>query len=202
MRTQLRSAAVLLAASLALTGCSSAIPAPAGSDKPSASASESAGSGASELSAMPSTGPVITGSAYTFNAPEGWSVPTQEIPNFTPDSIVADVADADGFADNMNVVKSPAGVVTADQVESAGVAELKAAGASNVTVNPRQTIAGSEAAHLSAEMSGGGVTAAMEQYYLSNDEATFVVTFSFNSTVAQADRVALAESVLASWKWS
>jgi hypothetical protein len=194
-------AAVLLTASLLLTGCS--LPAGGGSEGSSGGSTQSSEEETTpQLDAAPATGDTITGDGYSYVVPEGWGVPTQSVPGFTPDTLAADLQDADGFADNVNVVKSPVGLVGADQVESAGPKELEAAGATGVTVNDRLTIAGSESAHLTAVMSAGGTSYAIEQYYTSTADQTYIVTFSFNDTVPAAERTALAESVLVTWTWA
>ena len=178
--------AVAAATLLGLTACAAGAP-----------ATDTAG-------VAPATGELISGTGYTYSVPEGWADPG-EVPGFSPDSIAADL---DAFvpgrqlADNVNVILSPAGKVTPEQVESAGVKELEGAGATDVTVQPRVKIAGQESAHLSAALASGGTTYAAEQYYVSNGDQTYVVTFSFSPTVGAKERVALAESVLASWKFT
>ena len=62
-------------------------------------------------------------------------------------------------------------------------------------------IAGSESAHITAKFSADGVAYWVEQYYPTNAGQTYVVTFSFSETVSASDRVAVAESILASWAW-
>ena len=177
-------AALALAVSLALAGCSS----PASSDAP-------------EPSAAPATGNTITGTGYTFVVPEGWDVPTDvTLPG--ADVLAADLTDTDGFADNVNVVLSPAGEVTPEQVESLGVDELEGAGATDVAVGDRLTVAGSESAHLGAGLSSNGSDYLIEQYYVTHDGQTYVVTFSFSPTVSESDRDEVSESVLATWDWS
>jgi hypothetical protein len=191
MRLHTSLAAVGLAAALtfSLAGCFAPSPSPStGESAPPASTVD------------PATGDTISGTGYTYNAPEGWSVPPS-LPNGV-DTVSADLADADGFTDNVNVLLSPAGEVTPDQVESAGVSELEGAGATNIEVRPRITVAGSESAHLTAKLSSGGATYLFDQYYATNAGQTYVITFSFSDTESQADREALAESVLASWTWS
>jgi hypothetical protein len=191
MRLHTSLAAVGLAAALtfSLAGCFSPSPTP------------STGETAPPVSTVdPAAGDTITGTGYSFNAPEGWSAPPS-LPSGV-DTVAADLADADGFSDNVNVLLSPAGEVTAEQVESAGVAELEGVGATNIEVRPRVTVAGAESAHLTAELTSSGATYLFDQYYATNAGQTYVITFSFSDTESQADREALAESVLASWTWS
>ncbi|MFE1645979.1 hypothetical protein [Microbacterium sp. P01] len=184
-----RAAVVLLIASLALTGCASA------------SSTDSSESSAPEVTTAPASGTTITGTGYSFAVPEGWDIPEGEKPAGV-DSLAADLTDTDGFADNVNVVLSPAGEVTPEQVETQGVSELEDAGAADVTVQDRVTVAGSESAHLSASLAASGTDYQIEQYYVSQDGQTYVVTFSFSPTVGDADRTDLSESVLAGWTWS
>ncbi|QHC58904.1 hypothetical protein [Rathayibacter sp. VKM Ac-2760] len=170
-----------------LAGCSS----PAGS-----------GDDADALDAAAATGEKITGTGYAYSVPEGWGAPDTDPASMGADTLAADLADTDGFADNVNVVLSPAGEVTADQVESAGVTELETAGATDVETNDRVVVAGSESAHLSATLAASGTSYNVEQYYVTDDGQTYVVTFSFSPTVDDDDREAVAESVLASWSWA
>lgn len=185
---------VLLAASaLVLAGCSLAAPqAPdtggdTGGDVPTSDAA-------------PATGELITGDGYSYNVPDGWGLPPQDVGSGS-DTIALDLTDDDGFSDNVNVLLSPAGTITSDQVEEVGVDELEGAGATGVEVRPRVGVAGEESAHLTATFTQSGATYQIDQYYPTHDGQTYVVTFSFSETVSQADREALAESVLASWTW-
>lgn len=202
MRSPIPAAAsALLAASLLLTGCSLSTPGAATPTEQSSESGETTEQGASGIDAEPATGETITGDGYTYVVPEGWAVPEQSVAGFDPDTLAADLQDTDGFADNVNVLKSPAGLVTPDVVESAGVSELESVGATDITVNDRVTIAGSESAHLSASMTSEGTTYGVDQYYVSTDDQTYIVTFSFSDSVSAADRVATAESILVTWTW-
>lgn len=184
----IRTVAAVGIVALALAGCSSG------------ASTESPPTETSDIAAAPATGTTINGSGYSFAAPEGWSVPDDlSLPGV--DLLVADLTDADGFSDNVNVVLSPGGVITPDEIESLGVAELEGGGASDIQTHDRVMVAGSETAHISAGFPSGDVDTPIEQYYLSSDEQTYVVTFSFSPTVSEADRDALSESVLASWAW-
>jgi hypothetical protein len=66
----------------------------------------------------------------------------------------------------------------------------------------RLTVAGGETAHISAEMVSGDVTYKVHQYYLTEDDQTYVVTFSYGEDVSDEEAVDTAESILASWTWS
>ncbi|MCJ1703910.1 MULTISPECIES: hypothetical protein [unclassified Rathayibacter] len=174
-----------------LAGCSS----PAGSDSES-------GSDADTIDTAAATGDTITGDGYSYSVPEGWGTPDADPASMGADTLAADLTDTDGFADNVNVVLSPAGEVSAEQVEDAGVTELENAGATDVEANDRVVVAGAESAHLSANLSASGTSYAVEQYYVTDEGQTYVVTFSFSPTVDDDQREAVAESVLASWAWA
>ena len=67
---------------------------------------------------------------------------------------------------------------------------------------PRVTVAGSESAHLTAKVTSQGVTYLTDQYMISTDAQTYVLTFSFHATASAADRSAVTQPVLASWSWN
>lgn len=182
-----KSLPLVLVAVLGLAGCSATSPVDADPTEPGVAAA---------------TGETIAGTGYTFTVPEGWGEPEQEIEGFDPDAFAADLDDADGFSDNVNVILSPAGEVTPEQVETLGVQELESVGATDVEVGPRVTVGGSESAHLSAALASEGTEYVVDQFYVTEDGQTYVVTFSFSSTVSDAGRDEIARSVLASWSWS
>jgi hypothetical protein len=183
-RTAVALSAVLV---LALSGCAS---------------SGGGGGTAAEIDAAPATGDTISGTGYSYAVPEGWGVPEGGAASFGGDTLAADLEDDDGFSDNVNVILSPAGEVSAEQVETAGVDELKGSGGTDVQVLDRVSVAGSESAHLRASLSSSGVDYDIEQYYLTSGGQTYIVTFSFSSGLPDAQRVSTAESVLASWSWT
>lgn len=202
-RTRTASAAALtLSAALLLAGCGMSVsPDSTGSGDAGGASAAPSTSAAPEVA--PAAGETITGTGYSFSVPEGWGVPSQDVVPSQVDVFAADLTDVeDGFSDNVNVLLSPMGEITPDLVESAGVDELEASGATEVTVGDRVDVAGSESAHLSAMFEQQGVQYAIDQYYVTTDGQTFVVTFSFSPTVERAQRTEVAESVLASWTWS
>lgn len=182
----LRLGATVAVAAL-LTACSS--PADSGSD-------------ADEIDTAAAAGVQVTGDGYSYAVPEGWDIPDTDAASIGADTLAADLTDTDGFSDNVNVVLSPAGAVTPEQVEDAGVSELTGAGATDVEVQDRVRVAGTESAHLSGSLTAQGASYSIEQYYLTQDDQTYVVTFSFSPTVDDDAREDVAESVLASWAWA
>jgi hypothetical protein len=186
--------ALALATSLVLAGCFVSSPtAPSEPDPGTTKASEPA--------VAPATGETIMGTGYSFVVPEGWAVPEDVIKPKSVDTLAANLTDADGFADNVNVLQPTAGEFSPEQIESEGVAQLKTAGATDVLAGDRVTIAGSESAHLSAGLTSDHGKYVIEQFYATHAGQTYVVTFSFSPTVSAADRNSLASSVLATWSW-
>lgn len=196
-------AGAVLALAIVLTGCSSPAPAPEETEQTAPVEEQPEETAESDFSfdTAPATGIEIAGTGYTLHVPEGWQIPDAP-EGYAPDALAGDPNDTDGFADNVNVVVSPAGLLTPDEVEQGSEEELSSAGAGTVEVNDRVRVAGSETTHISTQLTEQGTTYLLEQYGVSSDEQTYVVTFSFSDTVSDADRQGLAESVLATWTWA
>ncbi len=186
MRSTLRTSALAVVVALLLTGCSA---------QPQTQEDAPAVSGIA-----PASGPVVSGDGYSFNAPEGWE---ETDPSGAPgtDVIAWDANPEGDFADNVNVVISPAGLVPLDAVEAGTVQELEAVGAENITVKDRLTLNGAELTHLAASMTVQGLTYQAEQFAINSDSQTYLITFSFRESVPESERVELAESVLVTWSF-
>lgn len=143
---------------------------------------------------------LITGDGYSYSVPAGWGVP--ENAPADADTFAMDLAASGNFANNVNVLLSPAGVVTADDVESAGLDELEDAGATDVVVHNRVTVAGSESAHITASWNSDGLEYYIHQYYPTHNNQTYIVTFSYARSVSDIDTTRITESVLTSWAWN
>lgn len=197
------SAVALLASAALLTGCVSAlIPDESSRDTAgSPGASAPADSAAVTIDESPATGEVLSGDGYSLTAPEGWTQPSADQVPAGVDVVAVDMGDTDGFSDNLNVVPSPAGLVPAALIKSSGPKEIEAAGGTVLATVDGPEVAGGPTVHLSAQMEQGGVEYLIEQYALSSDDQTYVVTFSFSSAVPESDRIAVAESVLVTWAW-
>jgi hypothetical protein len=196
MRRTPFTAALVLTSALALAACSSNSGGSGGSGDGDSAAS------VPTISAAPATGETVSGDGYSYNLPEGWAISDDPTLVGQADTLAYNPADADGFADNVNVLLTPSGEVTPDQVETQGVQEFKDSGSTDVVVDDRVTIAGSESAHLSGPLTNAGASYFIEQYYPSHDSQTYVVTFSFSDTTSEADRATVTDAVLASWQWS
>lgn len=188
--------ALALAAALGLAGCT-AEPAPSTGGEASPSASE----GTDAVEFAPASGAEVATDEYAFRLPDGWGFPDGAPDGFDPTTFAADLQDADDYPDNVNILVSPGGEVTSDQVEQTGIAELESAGATDARVLDRVTAAGSESAHLTATVGSGEVPYVIDQYYLVDAGQTYIVTFSSSVDVPQDDRDARAQSVLATWRW-
>jgi hypothetical protein len=161
------------------------------------------GSTPSATPVAPATGILIKGAGggYTFHVPVGWTVP-KDAPKADAFAISAK-ADADGVFDTVNVLPAPATTDSLDQVEQNGVSYLEEVmKATHVTVRPRVVVAGVESVHISSLRTQGSISEWDEQYSIERSGIAYTVTFAFNSSEPQAEREALAESVLASWTWS
>jgi len=199
MRFRSSLAAVGLAAGLTFTlaGCFSPSPTSPTTEESAPAATEESAPPA--ISADPATGELITGTGYSFNAPEGWGVPA-DAPS--ADAFVVAPADADGFYNTVNVLFGPTNGDSPDTVETMGTAYLESIGATDIQVRPRIAIAGTETVHFSAGRSSNGASYWSEQYIVATNGLDYTVTFVFNPAMPQADREALAESVFASWAWT
>ncbi|MDQ1218174.1 hypothetical protein [Microbacterium arborescens] len=190
-------AAALVSAALLLVACD-ARPA-GGSGEPSVSGSAPASpTPTSSASADAGPGETVRGSGYSFTVPAGWSIPEQDPTGGQVDVFVSESADADSRY--ISVVVSP-GVITAADVEADGAASLEAVGATDVSLEDRVDIAGSESAHLVATLAQDGAETVIDQYYATRDEQTFVITFASPADTSDDDRRRLAETVLSSWAW-
>lgn len=192
-----------LAVSLALAGCASSSPTnPSESAPASAQAVDRTTAPTSIAVAKPAAGITIEGKGYSFVVPQGWAVPDGTPAPEGIDTFAVDMRDTDGFADNVNVVLSPAGEVPVSVVETQGVKELENSGAKDVKVLDRLTIAESESGHLSAVFPNDQGEYLTEQFYFNHKKQTYIVTFSFSPTVVEADRKDVSSSVLATWSWT
>ncbi|SCY49054.1 hypothetical protein SAMN05216488_2017 [Microbacterium sp. LKL04] len=185
---------LVLLTGLALTGCAAPTQAP----ETSAVETPAPDTGA-EFS--PAAGDTITAEQYTLTLPDGWGFPDGAPEGFDETTFAADLTIEDGYRDNVNILVSPGGEVTSEQVEEAGVAQLEEAGASDVQALDRVTAAGSESAHLTARVEQGGTPYVIDQFYLVNAGQTYIVTFASDAEKPQAERDALAQSVLVTWQW-
>jgi hypothetical protein len=199
-----RVAALALVSTLTLAGCGGGSDSDGG-DSPSTDKTSSApSSDAPKDDVEAPDGDTITGTGYTFAVPQDWAVPEQEIPGTeATDAFAANLKDADGFSDNVNVIRlDPAPVDDLDQLEDGLSAELKRAGSKDVEVGDRTEVDGDEAVSITSVQSQNGTNYLTDQFNAIHDGVSYVITFSFSETVSAEDRQKLAASVLSSWKWT
>jgi hypothetical protein len=197
-RTSLAVAGLAAALTFTLAGCFAPSPSAPTTEESAPTTAEPA---PPAISVDPATGDLITGSGYSFNAPEDWVVPPDAPPQ--ADVYVIDATDTTGFVDTVNVLLGPAPDQTSDEIEETAVAYLEGViGATEVEVRPRVTIGGTESVHVSAKLSKSGTTYWTEQYLPIDAGTAYTTTFAFGEAVAQGDREALAESVLVTWTWA
>ncbi len=187
------SAAAVLVGGLLLAGCTGPDDGsgPTASPRPAATATIGAPSPGAEA---------VLGDGYRFTPPAGWGFPGSAPPGTDPSTLAVDLEDDDDFPDNVTVVVSP-GEITPEQVEEEGQATLADAGASDVEVRERISVAGGESAHLAATYSQDGLESAVDQFYLTNAEQTYIITFAFSTDVPREERDALTGAVLDTWRW-
>jgi len=197
LRTRFVTGSVLaLTLTLGVAGCS-LLPGNTGSGAGGSDAS----SPAATPTAAPATGDTVKGTGYSYVVPKSWEEQDKALAAST-DTIALDSKLTGDFSTNVNVVISSSGAASADLIEPRIVKELTGGGATNAKVRERLTIAGAESAHVAARLTNSGVTYNVQQYYIPHDSSTYVVTFSFATTVPDGDAIDIAESVLATWKWS
>lgn len=173
---------------------------PDGTDENGAPDSNGGGP-AAEIDAAPATGPEADLPDYSFKLPEGWEEVTDEDFGAEIDFVALDSEGAtDNFANNLNVLQSPAGDIPLEMVEESGTDELEASGASEVEVHDRVLVAGAEASHISAYMEEAGEYYT-NQFYMPHDGNAYVMTLSFAPDMSDADRLDIAGSILATWSW-
>ncbi|KQX73942.1 hypothetical protein [Aeromicrobium sp. Root472D3] len=208
MRTLTRRVAALaIVSSLTLAGCG-------GSDGGSDDSSDNDSSSSATTDApdddtdtdsgsdvAPATGDVISGTGFSFNAPEGWTDAKDVLPSAL--AVAANRSDADGFSDNINVIEDKTIVdVDRDDLEAAVKRVLEGVNAQDVTIKDPVDVSGEEAVTVAAVLEQNGTKYRTEQFAVSHDGKGYVVTFSFSDTVSEDDREDLTDSVLETWKWS
>jgi hypothetical protein len=196
------SAALVATVAVSLAGCSAAASTSGSSGGSSAASSSQAPVSTPTPTATPVSGKTITGTGYDYVVPKDWGLPSGVTAPSGADSFAASLHDTDGFADNVNVVTLGSGKLTPEIAETQGQAGLKQVGAKDIRVADRVTVAGEPAAHITAVLSNSGAKYQVEQVYLGHENKAYVVTFSFNTTVSQADRDAVITPILTSWKWA
>lgn len=187
----------------------SSSPMDSSSPMPSASSSD-ASTGASPSAAATgyaapgpaATGPLVKGAAYSYHVPAGWVDGKAKVP--AADTVRGNAADKDGFADNINVMKSTGSATELGDpavVQKAMADEVKGAGAT-VTALPMGVLDGEPAVRQAAEMTSGGRTFHVEQWVSCHAGKCWILTLSTNAKATNAAVAKTFSPILASWKWA
>lgn len=155
---------------------------------------------AAEIDVPPATGTTLEGSGYALSLPEGWEEMTDGDMGEGYDIIAGDMEETSDFASNVNVIDVPEEEVPLSEVESVGISEFEASGASDVKVEDRLIIDGTETARLSGNMDELG-DVLVEQFYLARDGATKIVTIFTNRENPDYQGEEVSLSIMASWNW-
>ncbi len=202
-RAPVRALLVAATATVVLTACggNDSDSDSAGSSASASASADGGGSSAPAPTAKPADGDRIEADGFSYAVPQGWK--ENKGGAGAALSLAIDVTDKDGFADNVNVVSDPTIVnVKGKQLEDALVKVLKNANAQEVEVRDPLTVDGQEAVHSTALFNLNGNEYRVEQYTLAVDGKGYVITFSHNKDLSEADRDAVDQSILASWSWA
>ena len=154
------------------------------------------------FSVSAATGPTLNGSGYSVNVPMGWGPSKQRIAGFEADAIAFNLRDKDSFADNLNVVLHPGGAATPQEAEESAERDLASDAIAYITVNDRVRVAEGESAHVTAAATLIGNDYMIEQFYPTDDDQTYIVTFSFSTTLTAEERARVTDATLVSWDWT
>jgi hypothetical protein len=198
-RAPVRAAVVAAAAALVLTACGGGDD--SGDDGGSKDSSSSSSQGAKDASDVePASGERVEAKGFSYSVPEGW----KENKDLQGGAITLsiDMTDKDGFADNVNVVTDPTITnLEGDQLADALTRSLKNANVKEVSVRDPFVVDGKEAVHTTGLFNLNGNEYRVDQYTLAVDGTGYVITFSHNKEMSEADRDAVDHSILASWTW-
>lgn len=197
--------ALAAVAALALAGCSNSAEKAAPKPPPPPPSTSATTPPAPRPHVPPATGPLLAGTGYSLHAPRGWRVRGR-----LPDQPLVQVAatappDRSGYAPNLNVIVSNTGVDMPDEAQlkaiSATIVREIHTIAPKVQVNPTTTIAGQPALDHEALASKNGQQYALHQFVVFRDGKAYTITFTFGRSATAAQRNAVIDPVLSSWKW-
>jgi hypothetical protein len=146
----------------------------------------------------------ISGQGFSFNAPKGWENITEQL----GDQFAAgarETGETDGFADNVNVIRTGKSGATFEEVKRSIKSQLEQAGGKNIALLDDTKLDGVTAAHGRAEIpvpeNADGLIAHVDQYYVITDEGEYVLTITSQTGFDEAKPKANAAAILNSWKW-
>lgn len=152
----------------------------------------------------PATGVAMTGTGYTYRAPEGWHDITKQMKESqqSVDTAIGEkLSTSAGVRDNMNVVSSPAIGDQLQQYEDSAPEALKFM-VKDLDTYPRTTIAGEEAVHVGGIANTGGISFFFEQYAVQRGNTVYALSFAVEKDLTDDERRELIDSVITSWEWT
>ena len=138
---------------------------------------------------------------FTFIPPDGWEDISDEPTVAQAELAYRDEEPVNGFAANVNIIKTPGQKMSVEDLEEAGIAELEAGGFSDVAADDPYEVDGEESPVVTSTASQQGITYQTRQYYAQYDGAYYIITFSFSPDVDQDEVVDVSESIIDSWRW-
>ena len=136
---------------------------------------------------------------FTFIPPEGWGDISDEVAG--AEIAYRDDEPVNGFAANINVIRTSGQKMSVEDLEEAGIAELEAGGFQDVTADDPYEVDGEESPVVTSLATQEGVTYQTRQYYAQYDGAYYIITFSFSPDVDEDEVVEVSESIIDSWRW-
>ncbi|GAA1395228.1 hypothetical protein GCM10009599_20990 [Luteococcus peritonei] len=167
---------------------------------PAASSSAAAG-GKNVWATTPATGTTIKGSGYTYVVPKGWKDARKQAGANAAkmDTVVANFGDTDGFAANINVIKTGIADLAKDPEAFDKMREqLEAQGGTGIKELPATTLQGAPAVRYKVTMQGNSA----EQWLVSQGKETYVLTFSDGKNSTDPLMTKTFGPIVSSWKWT
>jgi hypothetical protein len=158
--------------------------------------------------AKPADGRTFRGQGFSFRAPKGWTDETEKAQqlNQLVDLAAAAAPDRSGFATNVNVVVSDAGVEdpSDDQLRqiSAAIKSRLSTLVPELTVNPLTQLDGRPTLDHEGPATKQGMPYYIHQYVAFDAGNAYTVTFSFSRESKPAQRQQVIDQILASWSWA
>ena len=147
-------------------------------------------------------GQLVKGTGYSVDAPQGWSAPAAPAPK-ADIFIAGKKSDSHGYVDTLNVLLSrPSGKTLATIEYSEETRLVQDFDATDVQLESDVSIAGTDSGHVSGQVHKDGLNGWVDQYLLLHHGTLYTISFTWRQSVAPQDRDAIADPVLAAWKWS
>lgn len=187
----------------ALAACTAATSASPTTTEPAATTSAPASSPAATSTVSAPTGKTLTGDGYTMTLPKGWEDATEA---FKKMELQVDVGGknsedrADKFTDNVNVIVQTSQEMPLDTLRTAIQQQLEQVGSTNIEFKANTTLDGAEAINVWSHTKNSAEDAKTIQYAAFHGGKLYVLTVSSNLSESKAG--ALAQQILAGWKWA